>query len=342
LEYTYDADEQITKRSQSVVSFKRSARCVIMNSALSLWLFYLLCVVFAPILVLGTIRKTKARLQNRIGPPLLQPLFDLVKLCRKSETLSKTMCGIFRLASVISLADMLLIAWIAPWLCYKPGPDSADIFLIFYLFALTRMFTMLGALDSGSAFGAFGASREATLSLLVEPAALLGFISIGALTGSSDLLQILSFSNAQLSGSPGIWLLVGTAVLLANLVESSRMPVDDPTTHLELTMVHEAMILEASGRNLALIEYTHALRMTILLGLSVQCFMRAIPSIWNAEPAVQGLINLTGIFFLAVLIGIFESISVKLQWRKVPEFIAYSLTMSLLASLIAIGGRAMK
>ncbi len=120
------------------------------------------------------------------------------------------------------------------------------------------------------------------------------------------------------------------------------MPVDDPTTHLELTMVHEAMILEASGRNLALIEFTHALHMTILFGLSAQCYLRAFPSIWTAGPIVQAVSGFAGIFLVAIAVGIFESIAVKLQWRKVPEFIAYSTTMSLLASFLAIAGGMLK
>lgn len=309
-----------------------------MSSTIPIWFLFSLSLVFTPVLLLGTIRKTKARLQNRIGPPLLQPLFDVLKLCRKGETLSKTMCGVFRLSAVVCLADMLLIAWLVPWTGIKPGAPACDLFLVFYLFAMARMFMLLGALDSGSAFGAFGASRDATLALLVEPAALLGFVALGAVTGSSDLQTIFSFSNSHLSSCPGIWLLVGAAILLASLVELSRMPVDDPTTHLELTMVHEAMILEASGRNLALLEYTHALRMTILFGLSSQCFIRAIPSVWTSGPEIQAACGVAGIFVIAILVGIFESISVKLQWRKIPEFIAYSLTMSLVAVLMAIGG----
>lgn len=309
-----------------------------MSTTIPIWLFFSMSMLFTPILVIGTIRKTKARLQNRIGPPLLQPLFDILKLCRKGETISKTMCGVFRLSAVIGLADMLLIAWIVPWLSLKPGTQGADLFLIFYLFAMARLFTLLGALDSGSAFGAFGASRDATLALLVEPAALLGLVALGAVSGSSDLQTIFSFSNSHLRNCPGIWLLVGLAVLLASLVELSRMPVDDPTTHLELTMVHEAMILEASGRNLALIEFTHALRMTILFGLSAQCFIRAIPPLWTAGTTIQAISSFAGIFLIAFFVGVFESLSVKLQWRKVPEFIAYSLTMSLLAALMAIGG----
>ena len=309
-----------------------------MKIAVLQWLTFIPSVILIPLFITATIRKTKARLQNRVGPRFLQPLFDLCKLCSKSETLSETMSGTFRMGAVIGLASMLVLAWLTPWLSYKPWGPNADLFLILYLVALARLFTLLGAMDSGSAFGAFGASREATLSLLVEPAALLAFVSLGVMTGSSDLRAIFAFTNTHLAANPGIWVLVGTAILLASCVELSRMPVDDPTTHLELTMVHEAMILEASGRNLALIEFAHALHMSILFGLSAQCYIRAIPFIWQAGPAVQAAANLGGMFLIAILVGAFESVAVKLQWRKVPEFIAYSMTMSLLASFMAAAG----
>jgi formate hydrogenlyase subunit 4 len=225
-----------------------------------------------------------------------------------------------------------------PWLCYKPLIPGGDLFLIVYLFALSRMFMILASLDAGSAFGAFGASREVTLAMLVEPATILSLASLGALSHTSDLNAIFSFDNLALRDLTGLWLSVGTALILASMVELSRMPVDDPTTHLELTMVHEAMILEASGRNLALIEYAHALRMSISFGLAAQCYMRAIPEIWEMNAWAQAGINLAMLFLIACGIGVFESVAVKLRWRKVPEFIAYCLTMSLLAGMGAIAG----
>lgn len=313
-----------------------------MTEHLIQWSFFISSIILLPILTVSTIRKTKARLQNRIGPRWFQPLFDLCRLFGKDETISNTMSGVFRLSTVACLSIMILIAWLTPWLAYKPWNPNADLFLILYLIGLARLLTLLGALDAGSAFGAFGASREATLSLLVEPAALLGFAALGVIAGSSDLRVIFSLSNNALETNPIVWILVGSAILLASLVELSRMPVDDPTTHLELTMVHEAMILEASGRNLALIEFTHSLHMSILFGLSAECYLRAIPSFWSASTEIHMLASVFGILLLAMLVGTFESIAVKLQWRKVPEFIAYSMTMSLLAAFIASAGGILK
>lgn len=304
------------------------------------WILFALCVVLLPPLCLGLIRKTKARLQNRLGPPLFQPLLDLFKLLKKGETVSATMSGTFRLSCVVVLSTMLILAWLTPWLSFKPWSPNADLFFIVYLFALARVFSLLGALDSGSAFGAFGASREVTLGLLVEPALLLGLVALGLFSGSSDLRLIFSYPSFQYLGAtavPGIWLLVGLSILLSSLVELSRMPVDDPTTHLELTMVHEAMVLEASGRNLALIEFAHALKMSILFGLAAQCFVHAAAAVWPLSSLTQGLLNVGGIGLIAVSVGVLESLSVKLQWRKVPEFIAYVVSMSLLAAFVAAG-----
>ena len=182
---------------------------------------------------------------------------------------------------------MLVIAFIAPWLSYgQHFINSSDIFLIIYLFGLARFFTVLAALDAGSVFGGFGASREVTLALLVEPGVILCFASLGCVGHTSSLAQIFSYSVSQnqvLYEEPALWLLAGTVLFLASLVELSRMPVDDPNTHLELTMVHEAMILENSGPNLALTEYTHYLKMCILLGLSGQCFLHAVLSACRAS-----------------------------------------------------------
>lgn len=318
------------------------------------WILFVSSIVILPPVCLTLIRKTKARLQSRVGPPLLQPFYDLIKLYRKSETVSSTMSGVFRLASVAGLATIILLAWLTPWLSYKPWSPSADLFLIIYLFALARVFSLLGALDSGSAFGAFGASREVTLGLLVEPALMLGLVALGLFCGSSDLRMIFSYPHAigvgaaavtgaaSGAGAAGIWLLVGIAILLASLIELSRMPVDDPTTHLELTMVHEAMVLEASGRNLALIEFAHALRMSIFFGLSAQCFVHALASVCQINTLTQGILSVVGICGIAIFVGVLESLAVKLQWRKVPEFVAYVVSMSLLAAFVAAGSGGIK
>lgn len=301
------------------------------------WLAFLLVLILMPSLTIGVIRQTKARLQNRIGPPLFQPLFDLLKLCRKGETLSQTMSWVFRSTAALNFAFIVLLAVLVPWTTFKPGFSGVDLFYVLYLLAAARFFTILSALDSGSAFGAFGASREATLSLLVDPASMLSLAALAVSAQSSDLSVIFSYTSSPIASTSAIWILSGIAILIASLVELSRMPIDDPTTHLELTMVHEAMILEASGRNLALIEYAHALRMTILFGIVTQCFMHIFPGAASLSQTVLALISLSGILVFSFSLGAFEVLAVKLRWRKNPDFIAYSLTMSLLACFIALG-----
>lgn len=298
------------------------------------WLASALTLVALPFLLIGIIRKTKARMQNRIGPPLLQPFFDIKKLFQKSETVSDTTSWLFRSAGTINLANVLILALLVPWLCFKPIVSGCDLFLVVYLFALGRLFTILSALDTGSAFGAFGSSRDATLAMLVEPAALLSFVSLGSLYHTSDLNAIIS--SASSVDVPGLWLLVGTTIILSSLVELSRMPVDDPTTHLELTMIHEAMILEFSGRNLALMELARALRMTVLFGLASQCLLRSVNGFEHLTLPLQGAANVAVILSIAFFVAVFESVAVKLQWRKVPEFIAYCMTLSLLAGMLVV------
>lgn len=300
------------------------------------WSLYALTVALLPFVTIGTIRKVKARLQNRIGPPILQSLFDILKLIRKGETISQTVSWLFRGNAAVGLANMLLIATLLPWLVYKPSCSGSDLLLIIYLFALNRMFAILAAMDAGSAFGAFGASREATVAMLVEPSTILSLAAIAILARTTNLNIVFSFASTSVANEPGVWMLVGTAIFISSLVELSRMPVDDPTTHLELTMVHEAMILEYSGRNLALVEFAHALRMTVLFGLTAQCYLHAIPAAWTATALGQGVADVLLILLLAAFVGLFEGLSVKLRWRKVPEFIAYSLTMSLLACLVTV------
>lgn len=295
-----------------------------------------------PPVLLGLIRKTKARLQNRIGAPVLQPLFDLLKLARKGETISATMSWIFRSTAALNLSIILLMAVLLPWTSFKPHFYGVDLFLVLYAFAAARFFTLLASMDAGSAFGAFAASREMTLALLLEPAAVLGFAALAVSSKTSDLGAIFTYVSAPDPSTATVWILAGLSILLGSLVELSRMPIDDPTTHLELTMVHEAMILEASGRNLALIEYGQMLKMTLLFGLSIQCFMHSIPATYQLSDGLRACAGFVAILALGAGLGCFEVLSVKLRWSKNPDFIAYSLTMSLLACFMALGGGVVK
>jgi formate hydrogenlyase subunit 4 len=299
-----------------------------------MYLCLALAIVVLPPLLLGLIRKVKARLQNRVGAPIWQPFFDLIKLLRKRETLSTTASSLFRFSAALNLALAIYLAIAVPWFTPKPFTGPCDLFLVVYVLAAMRLFSILAAMDTGSAFGAFAASREATLSFLVEPAAVLSLAALAVSAHSSNLVDIFASSGGD---HRALWALSGTALLMAGLVELSRMPIDDPTTHLELTMVHEAMILEASARNLALFEFTNAIKLMIFFGLSSQCLLRAFVNLGGRTELAAACFSMGALLLVTTGVGVFESLAVKLYWRKAPEFIAYSLTLALLACIVALG-----
>lgn len=286
-----------------------------------------------PLLLVGVINKVKALMQNRIGSPILQPFYDLAKLIGKTETVSGTASWVFAWAPRIGLVTALMVSIMAPWSgLLLPGnwAVATNFLLVLYLLSLSKFFAMLAAIDTGSAFGGLGASREATISMLVEPTLVMGFGALALGAGNTNLLSIYSGPV-----SPFVAVLVGGALLIAALAELSRMPVDDPTTHLELTMVHEAMILENSGRGLAFIEYASALRCCIFLGLASQTLLRAYPAYHTIPLMAQYGIGLLAVTAMGVLVAVAEGVLVKLKWRSVPDFLAFATVMSMLAALIA-------
>lgn len=294
---------------------------------------HLVNILIFPLLLLGIIRKVKALMQNRVGAPILQPFYDLAKLLRKTETISKTASWVFVWTPRVGLAVAAIVAVLVPWagtLLPLGWASATNFLLVLYLLALGKFLTMLAAIDTGSAFGGLGASREATISMLVEPTLVIGIGALALEAGNTNLLTIYAAQT-----SPFIAVLVGVALVMAALAELSRMPVDDPTTHLELTMVHEAMILEYSGRSLALIEYATALRTCIFLGLATQTLLHAWPY-YHALPMLSRYpISLAGVMTLGAAVAIAEGVLVKLKWRSVPNFLAFAAVMSLLAALIA-------
>lgn len=302
------------------------------------FLFFAICTLLLPLITIGLIRKIKARMQNRIGASILQPIYDLIKLLRKDQTVSETTTWIFQVGAALNLAAILTVSCGMPWLSFKPNCPCDDLFLLVYVLALIRFMSILSAMDTGSAFGAFGASREAYLSLLVEPAMFIALAALGLLVQSSSLTAIFDFSYHCSFYNVPVWLAAASGLFLTSIVDLSRMPIDDPTTHLELTMVHEAMILENSGKNLALIEFSHALRMTILYGLVTQCLLHALTYLWQFNQIALALLSIIGILCVASGTAFIESVSVKMQWRRTPEFIAYALTMSLFAAAASVIG----
>lgn len=290
-------------------------------------------VLVMPLLLVGIIRKVKALMQNRIGSPILQPFYDFAKMIRKTETVSQTASWVFAWAPRIGLVTAVLVSIMVPWSgLLLPGNWAmvTNFLLVLYLLSLSKFFAMLSAIDTGSAFGGLGASREATISMLVEPTLVMGLAALALGSGSTNLLSI--FSGAV---SPAVAILVGCALVVAALAELSRMPVDDPTTHLELTMVHEAMVLENSGRGLAFIEYASALRCCIFLGLASQTLVRAIPGYHTIPLLTQYGIGLLALVLMGAAVAVAEGVLVKLKWRSVPNFLVFATVMSMLAALIA-------
>jgi formate hydrogenlyase subunit 4 len=297
-------------------------------------LFAFINIAVIPLLLVGVIRKIKARMQNRVGSPVLQAFYDTAKLLRKSETISETASWVFGLASRLNLVVVAIAALLIPW-SGAAAPASwgsaTNFLLVVYLLGLGKFISMLAAMDTGSAFGGLGASRDALISVLVEPALMIGLGALALEAKSMDLAVIYSSPASE-----SVAVMVGAALLISALAELSRMPVDDPTTHLELTMVHEAMILENSGRNLALVELAVALRTCIFFGLAAQTFLHALPQYLELSQMVRYGIGVASLFVIGALVAVAEGVLVKLNWRRVPNFVAFAIAMSSLAALIAV------
>ncbi len=291
----------------------------------------LLAIVLAPLLP-GVVRRVKAWFAGRSGPPLLQPYRDLARLIRKGAVFSRTTTWIFRAASSAVLAAtlgamILLPAGGVPALLSFEG----DFLLLVYLLALGRFVLILAALDPGSSFEGMGASREAAFGALAEPAVLLGLAAAIRTTGALSLTGIMAAAKTGAWGAPGPALLLVVASLLAVfLTENSRIPVDDPATHLELTMIHEVMILDHSGPDLALLEYAAALKLWVLGGLLVGL---AVPA-RAGSPAVSLSVFLAGMLALAVVVGALESSLARLRLFRVPQFLVGAAAASALALVL--------
>jgi formate hydrogenlyase subunit 4 len=294
-----------------------------------------LLAMFAP-LVVGATRSVRARLEGRAHGRLGQPWRDLRKLLRKPPT-SPTDAGIFFAAAPpVLMATSLIIAATAPFITTTGVAGSADLLVVVGLLLLGTVALAMAGLDTGTAFGGMGSSREMVIAALVEPTLLLSVFALSARVGSTRLGAIVAAgaTHPDRVFTPAS-LLAFAALAIATLAETARVPVDNPSTHLELTMVHEAMTLEYSGRDLALVEWASAMRLTVLLGLLVNLF---VPwGIATTTDLVQTA-GSTGIFMLKVLLlagilGAGEVFAAKLRLFRVPELLAGSFALGLLAVL---------
>lgn len=307
-----------------------------MMNALGIVLIEAINLLILPLLLVGVVRKVKAWMQMRRGAPVFQPVFDLLKSLRKSQTVSETASWVFIWAPPIALAVAVVVAATVPWAgAIEPRgwSPASNIILVLYLLALSRFLSMLAALDTGSAFGGLGASREAAVSILVEPTMVIALASVAVQSGSTELLTMLSAA-----GSPSVFVFAGVAFLIASLAELSRMPVDDPTTHLELTMIHEALILENSGVGLALTEYAGALRLCIYLGISAQLMLHPLLSAFASQAGLRYGLGVAALFVFGVFVAVLEGLTVRLKWRSIPNLLAYAAIAGCLAAFFAVGG----
>lgn len=293
------------------------------------------CILFSPFL-LGVIGKTKAFFAGRTGPPYLQPYYDILKLIQKGSVYSLTTTWIFRAAPLVSLAAILASSFLIPFGGLKaPVTFVGDVLLFAALFGLARFFMILAALDTGSSFEGMGASREAAFSCLSEIALFLNFAALVVLSKSFSLSQMIgerSWSSWSASGPSLILVLLSTFMIL--LVENSRIPIDDPATHLELTMIHEVMVLDHSGPDLAFILCAGAVKLFVLGGLLVTIL---IP-FQSQNKMMNAAIFLSGMVLLAIAIGIVESAMARLRLNRVSSFIIGSFVLASLGLIIALSG----
>jgi formate hydrogenlyase subunit 4 len=303
----------------------------------------LLVVLLAPLLT-GLVRKAKARLLRRQGPPLIQPYRNLLRLLRKEPVLARNASWLFRAAPYLVFAFTLVAAVLVPTIATDQAfSGAADVIAIVALLASARFFLALAGLDVGTSFGGIGSSREVMIASLAEPAMLMIVFSLALIAGSTNLSAIAEFmaSGFTLRASLGLALVGFVMVAIA---ENARIPIDNPATHLELTMVHEAMVLEYSGRHLALIEWSASLKLLFYISLLACVFTP-----FGMAPPGAGLLALAigfGTYLGKVMVGgmllaLFEVSIAKMRVFRVPEFLGAATMLGLLATLLELVSRSL-
>ena len=282
-------------------------------------------VLAMPILLVGVINRTKARWAGRTGPVLLQSAWDLLRLARKQPVISTVATPLFRASAYVVLMASLLAALIAPLLgAYAPVQFEHDFVLFAYALGLARLFLMIAAMDVGSAFEGMGAAREASFSAFAEPALFLLIGSLGIATGQTSFAALVGTLHAS-AVFPWLAVPVVAALFILLQVEAARVPVDDPLTHLELTMVHEVMVLDHSGPELAAMQFGAALKLCTYAGLIAAILNPFTP---QDQPVAAVLAAVVLMVVVAVVVGCIESLTARLRLRQVPRYL-------MLASLLA-------
>jgi formate hydrogenlyase subunit 4 len=294
----------------------------------------LLALLLAPGLV-GFIRWMKARMQSRRGAPVWLPYLELRKLFGKEVIISVRSSWLFRITPYIVFASTAAVTLLIPLIAVPlPFDPAGDLLLVVYLLLVGTFFLSLAGLDPGTAFGGMGASREMTIAAIAEPTIALAIFSLAITAGSTNLSRIVTatLANAGVTINPG-HMLAFAALFIVTLAETGRLPVDNPSTHLELTMIHEAMILEYSGRYLALVEWASWLKLLIFFSLLSNLFVPwgLAATITPLTVVIALLTLLLKLAFFAVVIAVLETRIAKLRLFRVPELLGVSFVLALLA-----------
>lgn len=296
-------------------------------------LLNLILILFFPFIMLGIIKKTKAFWGGRKGVVLLQPLYDFIRLLKKEPVVSSTTSFVFKIAPVVALATSITAGLFVPTVMGFSIVNIDFAFIVFaYILGLGKFFAVISAMDTGSSFEGMGASREACFTALIEPAFFIIMASIGAVAGFYTFQSLNVFlHNADILGLCIIILAV-VALMIMMLTETSRVPVDDPATHLELTMIHEVMILDNSGCDLAFLSWASAIKMVLISSLIANL---VIP--YNLPFGISIALYIILLMFIAFIIGTVESAIARFRMSHVFEFVfAMSAVALVILSLITI------
>jgi formate hydrogenlyase subunit 4 len=305
----------------------------------------LLVIGLAPLLT-GLVRKTKARLLRRQGPPLIQPYRDLARLARKEAVVADSASWLFRVVPYLVFASTWVAAALIP--TFATGllfSWSADLIAIIALLGAARFFLALAGLDVGTSFGGLGSSREAMFATLADPAMIVIIFSLALIAGSTQLSTVAALMGSSAVGLRVTLGLALVALIIVAVAENGRIPVDNPATHLELTMVHEAMVLEYSGRHLAVIELASMLKLLLYISLIACVFMP-----WGLAMANAGVgARLFGagayvvkLGVAGLMLGVFETSIAKMRVFRVPDFLGAALMLGFLGALLLFVSRSLK
>ncbi len=302
---------------------------VILNTALYLILNITFIAVISPLLM-GLVKKVKAYCQGRIGPPLLQGYYNLFKLMKKEIVYSSNASFIMRLAPYLNIGFLLAASAMVPVVFLPEASGLGNIILFLYLMVTAKFFMALAGLDAGSTFGGMGSSREMSLSAIIEPVTITSVAALAFVLKSTDIPEMFSTTLAGSLAQYPTLILIAFSLFIVIIVETARVPMDNPETHLELTMVHEAMILEQTGPKLALMELSHGVKQTVLMALSINIVL-PLGLATEATPVaiVVSLLAFTikALVFAAV-IGVFESMMAKIRLFRLPSFFMLALFFS--------------